>query len=259
MINQKLYIYGILYPLHFIAVISLILYPIYFDYSLKNIITLILGWILIAGVGCEIMLHRCYSHRHFKEKKFLKIPLLWLATLSLQSSSIAWASIHRGSHHKHADSIEDAHSPTKGVWYAYHGWMHNFTKYFNSKYSIDLLKDPVHVFFATNYIKIVLLSYLIVGLIDWQILLFGLMIPGIYSLHQESIINIFCHNKKLGYRNFETKDNSTNIFSIGYLMWGQGWHNNHHYKPKETYFDFGKKYEYDPCRLIIPLISQNSE
>ena len=49
-------------------------------------------------------------------------------------------------------------------------------------------------------------------------------------------------------------NNSTNIPIIGYLMWGQGWHNNHHYNPNEIYFDFGKRFEFDFCRLIIPLI-----
>jgi fatty-acid desaturase len=99
---------------------------------------------------------------------------------------------------------------------------------------------------------------LVVGLIDWQILLFGLMIPAALSLYQESNINVFCHKPGHGYRNFETKDDSRNVPLLAWLTWGQGWHNNHH--AKASSYDFGttvsgKSTEFDMTLLFLPLIA----
>ncbi len=30
-----------------------------------------------------------------------------------------------------------------------------------------------------------------------------------------------------GYRNYETRDDSRNLWWVGLLAWGEGWHNNH--------------------------------
>ena len=46
-----------------------------------------------------------------------------------------------------------------------------------------------------------------------------------------SSINTLTH--MFGYRNHDTNDNPTNIFTLGILMWGEGWHNNHHVDPKK--------------------------
>jgi stearoyl-CoA desaturase (delta-9 desaturase) len=50
---------------------------------------------------------------------------------------------------------------------------------------------------------------------------------------------------------------SQNNFVLGYLGWGQGWHNNHHHDPKS--YDFGtnisgKWWEFDPCRIFLPFL-----
>jgi stearoyl-CoA desaturase (delta-9 desaturase) len=72
-------------------------------------------------------------------------------------------------------------------------------------------------------------------------------------------VNLFCHLPGAGYRNFETTDQSVNVPILGYLGWGQGWHNNHHAHASK--FDFGravsgKKWEYDPCMLFVPFIAK---
>jgi fatty-acid desaturase len=43
------------------------------------------------------------------------------------------------------------------------------------------------------------------------------------------LVNWFCHRG--GYRNFDTKDQSTNNLVLGWLGMGFGWHNNHHANP----------------------------
>jgi stearoyl-CoA desaturase (delta-9 desaturase) len=81
-------------------------------------------------------------------------------------------------------------------------------------------------------------------------------LPTVLALHLEGMVNLFCHSN-YGYRNFETKDNSRNVFLLGLLNWGNGWHNNHHHN--QSSYDFGtniskKWYEFDPCKIFIPIL-----
>jgi fatty-acid desaturase len=252
------FLYFILYPAHVVALAGLFVFPFYFDFGLKQVALLFLGWVLLAGIGSAITLHRYVSHKAFEARRGLKPILLWLGSLCLQGSPLGWAAIHRGSHHRYSDTEKDAHTPTKGIWYAYHGWLWEWGKYYNPKYAIDLIKDPMQMWFAQNYVKIILLTYLIVGLIDWQILLFVFIIPAVYSLHQESSVNVLCHLKDKGYRNFDTKDVSNNRPIMARIVWGQAWHNNHH--AKASAYDFGttvsgRKEEFDPTLLLLPLLA----
>ena len=252
------FLFYILYPVHAIAWIGTALYLYHFDFTTKNFISLVLGWIIIGGIGSATVLHRYVSHRAFEARKGFKPILLWIGCLCLQGSPLGWAAIHRGSHHRHADTDRDAHTPKKGLFYSWHLWLHDWDKYFNPKYSIDLIRDPMQMWFAKNYNRIILGTYLVVGLIDWQVLLFGLMIPAAISLYQESNINVFCHFPRYGYRNFETKDDSRNVPFLAWITWGQGWHNNHH--AKASSYDFGttvsgKSKEFDLTLLFLPLIA----
>jgi stearoyl-CoA desaturase (delta-9 desaturase) len=252
------FLFYVLYPAHVVALAGLVLFPFFFEFGWAQVLMLFIGWILLPGLGSAVTLHRIVSHRALELRRGLKPIMLWLASLCLQGSPLGWAAIHRGSHHRHSDTLKDAHSPIHGTWYSYHAWLYDWAKYFNPKYSIDLLKDPMHLFFAHNYIKIIAVSYLIIGLISWQVLLFVFIIPAVYSLHQESAVNLLCHLKGKGYRNFETKDDSNNRPIMAYIVWGQAWHNNHH--AKAASYDFGtsvsgKKWEFDPCLLVVPLLA----
>lgn len=246
------FLYYVLYPVHVIAWIGSFAYLYFFDFTLKNFLSLVLGWIVIEGIGVAVILHRYVSHRAFVERPGLKPILLWISCLSLQGSPLGWAAVHRGSHHRYSDTEKDAHTPTKGWWYAWHMWLHDWDKYFNPKYAIDLLKDPMHTFFAKHYVAVIAVTYAVFALIDWQILLWGLMVPAALSLYMESNINVFCHSPKFGYRNFETKDQSRNVTFLAWITWGQGWHNNHH--EKSSSYDFGTSVSGNPKEFDLSLL-----
>ena len=252
------FLYFVLYPAHIAALAGIFIFPFYFDFGIKQILLLLAGWIFLAGFGSAITLHRVVSHRALELRRGIKPIALWAASLCLQGSPLGWAAIHRGSHHRHSDTEKDAHTPSKGKLYAYHMWLHSWGSYYNAKFAIDLIKDPMHMFFAQHYVKIIFASYLIIGLIDWQVLLFMFVIPAIYSLHQESSVNVLCHLKGTGYRNFETRDDSNNRPLMAKLVWGQAWHNNHH--AKAASYDFGtsvsgRRDEFDPALLFVPFIA----
>lgn len=252
--NQK-FLFLILIPLHLILVTGLW----FTEFSYFNILFFLLGYIFIGGLGVEIGLHRWASHRSIKLNKISEYLIIVASLLSCQGHPIWWATIHRRYHHKNTDTAEDIHSPNNGKWNSFLGWIikHDPTL-INYKHGVDLLNNRIMRLTSKYYELIVLGIWLIIGILNINFLLWFLIIPTVISFHGVGIINTFCHSK-YGYRNFNTKDNSTNIPILGWLLWGNGWHNNHHHDPSS--FDFGRsisnrKWEFDPCTLILPVIKK---
>jgi stearoyl-CoA desaturase (delta-9 desaturase) len=226
----------------------------------------IIGWTLISGLGVAVGYHRVFSHNtHTNLRPFLENILLFCGALSGQGSSITWTAIHRGYHHRHSDTDRDLHSPRRGIYHAFFGWTTKITENnpgFSLRYAGKLLRKPNHLWFHRNHLKIQYLTPLVIAVFDWKLALAAICLPTALSLIQDNLVNIVGHRKSLiGYRNFDTKDNSQNNWILGYLAWGQGWHNNHHYNPGS--FDFGtaisnKWWEYDLCRLVLPLLKLGS-
>lgn len=251
------FLFSVLYPTHILAWAGLF-YMFYSGIELVHLLYLFIGWVLIEGIGVAVVLHRYVSHKSFEARRGLKPVLLWLSCLSLQGSPLGWAAIHRGSHHRYSDTEKDAHTPSKGKFYSWHLWLHDWDQYFNPKYAIDLIRDPMHIWFAKHYVKIIIVTYIVVFFINPEFLLFGLMIPAAISLYQESNINVFCHSPGYGYRNFQTKDQSRNVTFLAWITWGQGWHNNHH--EKASSYDFGttvsgNSKEFDMSLLLLYLVA----
>ena len=73
---------------------------------------------------------------------------------------------------------------------------------------------------------------LAVGWIGWDLrtglsfLFWGMFVRMVYVLHVTWLINSATHI--WGYRNYETSDDSRNIWWVALLSYGEGWHNNHH-------------------------------
>jgi stearoyl-CoA desaturase (delta-9 desaturase) len=63
-------------------------------------------------------------------------------------------------------------------------------------------------------------------------------------------VNSICHMPKMGYRSFETTDHSKNNFWVGLGAFGEGFHNNHHAKPRCAAHGL-KWWEFDITRYII--------
>lgn len=219
-------------------------------------------WCLIAGLGVAVGFHRIFSHStHPNLPRWKENIILFFGTLGGQGSSITWSAIHRGYHHRFADTEKDPHSPVHGIYHAVFGWATKITENnpgFNLKYAGPLLRKSNHLWFHTHQMTILWAVPLVVALFDWKMSLAVFCLPTGLCLLQDNIVNLVGHKKCLiGYRNFQTNDNSYNNFILGYLGWGQGWHNNHHAAPDE--FDFGsnvsgKWWEVDPCKFFKPFL-----
>lgn len=248
-------------PFLLLGIITIVL----FFYSIiptYYLIFTLVNWVLIAGLGVAVGYHRIFSHNTHPNLPIWKENIiLFFGTLSGQGSSITWSAIHRGYHHKFSDTEKDLHSPLRGLYHAFFGWATKITEnnsIVNLKYAGPILRKKNHIWFHNNQMKILWLVPLIIAIIDWRLSLSMFCLPTAICLIQDNLTNVFGHIKAgIGYRNFNTKDNSHNNLPLALLTWGQCWHNNHHYDP--TSFDFGfsvskKWYEVDPCIIFIPLL-----
>lgn len=241
-------------PIHLLALVTLILtYKGYL--STTWLPAFFVGWILICGYGIAIGYHRLISHYAFNTSPRIRSILAYLGCLGGQGSPLFWAAVHRGSHHLYSDTDKDLHSPIHGKFHAYIGWQFTLKpSQVPFRSTVDLMKIQSIVFLHKNYYKVYYTTFFILLAIKPELALYGMILPSIVSMHQENCVDLFCHLSSFGYRNYETKDLSRNVFLIGYLGFGQGWHNNHHYNPNT--YDYGNKwYEFDICKFLVwPLL-----
>ncbi|MEM6692917.1 MAG: acyl-CoA desaturase, partial [Planctomycetota bacterium] len=58
----------------------------------------------------------------------------------------------------------------------------------------------------------------------------GVAVRTVAVLHGTWSVNSLSH--LFGYRNYETRDHSTNNWLVALITHGEGWHNNHHAQPR---------------------------
>ena len=249
------YILFVMLPVHLGVLAS----PFLTDLSWLNFVYFLIGWVFIGGLGINVGLHRWASHKSIK-LNFIATPVVtFCSIIAAQGQPIWWAALHRGIHHRHTDTEVDEHSPIHGRVHSFIGWIfkHDPDKV-NYKYSADLMRESWIVRTHKYYEIIIWTTWILAAFISVDLLIYMFMLPAVIGLHTEGFVNTVCHST-LGYRNFETKDFSRNVPLIGYLGWGNGWHNNHHAKPGN--YDFGsgvsnKWWEVDPCKIFIPFIKR---
>ncbi len=191
---------------------------------------LVLGW-LTGGVGITLCYHRLLTHRSFKLVKPLEYLLSALGCLACQAGPIKWVAAHR-LHHAYSDKEGDPHSPLKGFFWAHMGWcltkdriIDNPKEYY--KFAPDLAKDPVHVFLDNYHILWTIL--LAISLYAWggiPFVVWGVIVRTVAVYHITWLVNSAAH--VWGYRTYKSEDQSTNLWWVALLAYGEGWHNNHH-------------------------------
>jgi len=61
---------------------------------------------------------------------------------------------------------------------------------------------------------------------SWPCVIWGIFLRTIVTLHVTWLTNSAAH--RWGYQSYMTKDDSTNLWWVALLGFGEGWHNNHH-------------------------------
>ncbi len=215
-------------------------------------------------LGTSIGYHRLLTHRAVRCFKPVEYFFVVGGYLCLEGSPIWWATMHRA-HHRYADTDLDPHTPRKGLLYAYNGWL-NRREYPEhlapEKICGDIVSDPFYAFleqgghlrkasqlcFAINVIfRIVLLFVFGVPVLIASIL------AGVLAHQLPLLINVICHIHRFGYRNFDTKDDSINVWWMALLTVGESWHNNHHAFPGSARFGL-KAHEFDCSWLCLRVL-----
>lgn len=209
-----------------------------------------LVYFITGCLGMTMTYHRLLSHQSWKSPRWFEIAGTLCGTYGLTGSSIAWVAIHR-EHHHHTDNENDPHSPRhKG--FVRVQWLSMFERT-NPRYAMHLIRDRFHAWLHQHYFLLHLAIALIWYLIDPRLLVSCYLVPAAILWNAGSFINTLTH--MVGYRNYDTKDDSTNIWWLGYLMWGEGWHNNHHNRPNQS--KFGEKWwELDVAYWLITIIEK---
>jgi len=237
--------------LQFFNLVAIISYLVVYGFNAYGIMLSIFLYFLFTGVGISITYHRYLTHKTFKYKyKILEYIGTILGALGTTGSSIAWVGIHR-MHHRFVDTEKDPHSPRIGL--AKQLALNYGSRKNVIPFSKDIIKDPFHRFIHNNYTKIVVLyaavCYTIFGLYG---LVYLYCIPAIFQGFVSVGSNYIDHAKQCGYRNYSTKDNSVNAIWWALITWGEGFHNNHHAKPRS--YTFKKRwFELDISALVLEL------
>ena len=243
--------------MHVLALAAVV--PAFFTWS-GLIVFAIMVWIT-GGLGVTLCYHRLLTHRSFKTPKWFEYVLVVCGCLSWQGSPLQWVGMHR-LHHKHSDTDHDPHTPEHGFTWAHIVWMlrddvdgrkgHDAAK--------DLARDPV-IRWLDKLFWLPQLA-LAVGLffggaafggwltgVSWVV--WGVAFRTVFVYHATWFVNSAAHT--WGYKNYDTGEGSTNLWWVALLSFGEGWHNNHHAKPRAA--AHGQRwFELDPTYWTIRLL-----
>jgi sn-1 stearoyl-lipid 9-desaturase len=213
-------------------------------------------------IGITVGYHRLLSHKSFHCPKWVEHFWVLGGYLAFQGSPIWWATMHRA-HHRYTDETLDPHSPIYRGWkYAYYGWIKEpgYPAHVDpAVLSKDLIKDPFYLWLesggrwrhAHKRCAIINLAFRIGLLIcfGWVIALANFA-AALVVQQIPLLLNVVCHIPKLGYKTYQTNDDSVNVWWVALLTAGEGWHNNHHAFPGSARSGL-KMHEIDPSWLTL--------
>lgn len=219
-------------------------------------VTLFLHWWL-GSLGICLGYHRLLSHRSLQVPKWLEYILAISGALALQGGPIFWVAGHR-LHHAHTEDQElDPYSARRGFWWSHMGWLFYqreqiFDYQVYRKYAPDLDRQPFYRWLNRYYLLLQIpLALLLYCLGGWSFVIYGIFVRAVLLWHSTWLINSATHF--IGYRTFESPDNSRNLWWAAILTYGEGWHNNHHTYPKVAKAGL-KWWEIDPTWWVIKIL-----
>jgi len=218
--------------------------------------TLVMTHVTIAAV--TIFLHRTQAHRaldlHPLVSHFFRF-WLWLTTGMITRQ---WVAIHR-KHHAKCETPDDPHSPQvlgirKVLWegaelYRVEADRTETLERYGHGTPDDWLERHLYARHDRLGVTLLLLINLalfgVPGLTVWAVQL--LWIP----FWAAGVVNGLGHYR--GYRNYETRDASTNLSPLGLMIGGEELHNNHHAFPSSAKLS-SKRWEFDIGWLYIRIL-----
>ena len=181
-------------------------------------------WFITAGY------HRYFAHRSFETSRVLQAVLAFGGSTAAQKGPLWRAAAHR-THHRHADTDRDPHSPQQGFWWSHIGWVLS-GRYGSTDIEVvaDLARYPELRFLDRHdWIgpwTLAILTWVVAG---WSGLVVGFFASTVLLWHATFAVNSLAH--LVGGRRYATADSSRNLIPLAVVTLGEGWHNNHHHHP----------------------------
>jgi sn-2 palmitoyl-lipid 9-desaturase len=229
---------GFLFFIHLGCFAALV--PAFFSWQALAI-CVVMHWVT-CSIGICLGYHRYLSHKSMKLRAPAEFAVMLAGSLSGEGSPMMWAANHRMHHHK-SDQEGDPHSPLIGPWWSHIMWLFVARKEEDKqllfrKYIPELLERPMMVFFEKTFPLWLWAQGLVLmgcgwALGGWQMgvsfLVWGMCVRMTAAYHSTWFVNSATH--LWGYRNYDTRDESRNLWWVAILAYGEGWHNNHHAHP----------------------------
>jgi stearoyl-CoA desaturase (Delta-9 desaturase) len=192
------------------------------------IVLYIVRMFLVTGVY-----HRYFSHRSYRLSRPAQFVLGFAATTAVQKGPLWWSACHRD-HHRFSDTDRDPHSPKDGFLWSHVGWILSY-RYKETKFENvgDLARFPelrlLDRFDVVGPIVLGTACFLYAGLPG---LFIGFFASTVVLWHATFSINSLAH--VFGRRRYDTPDTSRNSYLLAFITLGEGWHNNHHFRPRNV-------------------------
>lgn len=219
---------------------------------------------LTGSLGICLGYHRLLTHTGMEVPLWLRRTFAFCGALAGEGGPVSWTANHR-KHHAYSDQPGDPHSPHDGPWWAHMFWLAFSThggdwNAFVRHWVPDIVKDPFMMFLERWFLPIHIAvgsmitgaGYLLGGselAMSW--LVWGVCLRMVTLLHITWFVNSASHI--WGYKNYETRDESRNLWWVAILAYGEGWHNNHHAIPRLAQHGH-KWWEFDITYEVIRLL-----
>ena len=232
-------------------------------------VALLVSLYVICAFGTTIGFHRYFTHRGFTAHPAVKAVLGVLGCMTMQGPITQWVTDHR-KHHALSDQPGDPHSPhvghgdgawgaLKGFGHAHVGWLFsNLGMEQGRSYGKDLYEDRMVRWIDRLYGVWVVLTFGIPFAIgywiggDWrygvEALVWGGLLRVFAYQHATFSVNSICH--MFGRQDFRSRDEARNNWLVALLVFGEGWHNNHHAFPASARHGL-LRWQIDPSWWVI--------
>jgi stearoyl-CoA desaturase (delta-9 desaturase) len=212
---------------------------------------LLAGFYVLCAFGTTIGFHRYFTHRGFATWKPIEAVLAILGCMTMQGPLTQWVTDHR-KHHALSDQPGDPHSPhvgheDDGAWGAVRGFVHAHVGWLfdnlgleqSREYGKDLCENRLVQAIDRFYLVWVavtlglpfLIGYSVGGTVGagLEALVWGGLIRIFLYQHATFSVNSICH--MFGRKDYRSRDEARNNWLVAVLVFGEGWHNNHHAFP----------------------------
>lgn len=234
-----------------IIVFTLVLLsPWMVTYTLGGVLLSLFAYFCMICLGISVTFHRTLTHKALKMHPAVEAVFSTFGSLAGTGSPIMWVLTHR-QHHRFSDKEGDPHPP-KNVWKTFFG---HYPRVSASGIR-DIARNKYYIFLHRYYF-LVLFGFFctLTAAFGYKWAFFGFILPMFAGITASNVLNWFGHKKSMvSYRRYDLSDHSQNNAVCGILIFGEGWHNNHHRHPGSALFGLGK-YEVDMSFMVIRLLS----